>query len=58
MNTEIFKFTKLLSKDELKFLRENLVPLELKKDTILFYKEDVCKDILLIEQGEISLYIW
>jgi CRP/FNR family transcriptional regulator len=28
------------------------------KDTILFYQDDVCKDILLLEEGEVSLYIY
>lgn len=58
MNIEIFNFTKFLDKNELSFLHSNLKPIELKKDSILFYQEDVCKDILLLESGEVSLYIY
>lgn len=32
--------------------------ISLPKDTILFYQEDVCKDILLLSNGEIELYMY
>ena len=55
---DIFKFTKFLSKEELSFLEQNIQKIELEKDYILFYQEDICNDILLLEQGEVSLYIY
>jgi len=58
MNINIFNFMNFLDKNELSFLRANLQSIEFKKDTILFYQEDVCKDILLLEEGEVSLYIY
>lgn len=58
MNTEIFDFTNLLNKNELKFLESNLSPFELKKNTILFYQNDICENILLLETGDISLYVY
>lgn len=58
MNTDIFNFTTFLDESEMKFLKANVVPIELEKDTILFYHDDVCKDILLLEKGEVSLYIY
>ena len=39
-------------------MSRNITAVELEKDTILFYQEDVCKDILLLKEGEISLYIY
>jgi len=58
MNTDIFNFTKFLTKDELEFLKTNIQKVELKKDTILFYQDDICGDILLLEDGEVSLYVY
>ena len=58
MNNQIFTFIKLLNKEEIEFLKENITPISFEKDTILFYQEDICKDILLLEEGEISLYIY
>jgi len=57
IQSKIFNFIEFLSKDELEFLRNNIKQINLKKDTILFYQEDVCNDILLLEEGEVSLYI-
>lgn len=58
MEINIFNFTNLLDDSEIKFLEANIVPIELEKGTILFYQEDVCNDILLLESGEVSLYIY
>lgn len=58
MNLEIFNFANFLDENELSFLRANIKSIELKKNTILFYQEDICKDILLLETGEVSLYIY
>ncbi len=58
MNTDIFNFTKYLNQKELQFLKDNIVTIDLKADSILFYQEDTCADILLLESGEVSLYIY
>ena len=58
MNTDIFNFTKHLNQEELQFLKDNIVTVDLKADFILFYQEDTCADILLLESGEVSLYIY
>ena len=58
MNTKIFNFTKFLNKEELEYLKLNIKKVKLKKDTILFYQDDICPDILLLEDGEVSLYIY
>jgi CRP/FNR family transcriptional regulator len=58
MNTKIFNFINLLDDSELKFLKSNIIRIELEKDTILFYQDDICKDILLLESGYVSLYIY
>lgn len=58
MNVDMFNFTTFLDESEIKFLKANIVPIKLGKDTILFYQDDVCKDILLLEEGEVSLYIY
>jgi CRP/FNR family transcriptional regulator len=58
MSIEIFNFTTFLDESEIKFLKANIVPVSLGAETILFYQDDVCKDILLLEEGEVSLYIY
>jgi len=58
MNIKIFSFINHLDDSEIKFLISNLRTIELKKDSILFYQNDICKDILLLESGEVSLYIY
>jgi CRP/FNR family transcriptional regulator len=58
MNIEIFNFTNLLNEKELKFLKSNLSPFELHENTILFYQNDICENILLLEKGDVSLYIY
>jgi len=58
MKTTIFNFTDFLDASEIKFLLANITKVELDKDTILFYQEDVCRDILLLEEGNVSLYIY
>ena len=58
MNTQIFNFTKYLNEEQLEYLKANVQKVQLKKGTILFYQDDVCSDILLLEDGEVSLYIY
>ena len=58
MNANIFNFTSFLNEEEFNYLTTNIKKVELKKDTILFYQDDVCTDILLLEDGEVSLYIY
>lgn len=52
-----FSFLKGLSSLELKQLENQSKYIEIKKDTILFYQDDICKDVLFLKQGEIRLYL-
>ncbi len=54
MNEELFS---ILSEEDLSFLRNNSKYIELEKNTILFYQDDICKDILFLQEGEIRLYM-
>ena len=58
MKTELFNFISSLNIEELNYLLNNIQEINLKKDTILFYQEDTCKDILLLEKGKVSLNIY
>lgn len=53
-----FSFAKHLSDTELAYLKAHAKKISLPKDTILFYQEDICKDILLLSSGEIELYMY
>ncbi|NQY92523.1 MAG: Crp/Fnr family transcriptional regulator [Campylobacteraceae bacterium] len=53
---EIYPFYGKLSQDKQKLFDTFLRPIELKKDTIIHYQGDVCKDILLLTQGRVRLY--
>ncbi len=53
-----FSFAKHLSTTELTYLKTHAKKISLPKDTILFYQEDICKDILLLSSGEIELYMY
>ncbi len=53
-----FSFTHHLSDAERAYLATHAKKISLPKDTILFYQEDVCKDILLLSNGEIELYMY
>jgi len=53
---DIYPFYVKLSKDEQKLFDTFLKPISLKKDTIIHYQGDICKDILLLTQGSVRLY--
>ena len=53
-----FPFAHCLSPSELSYLKEHAKKISVPKDTILFYQEDICQDILLLSQGEIELYMY
>ncbi len=53
-----FPFAHCLRPSELSYLKEHAKKISVPKDTILFYQEDICQDILLLSQGEIELYMY
>lgn len=52
-----FEFAKMLNANELEYLLAHAKHVKIPKNTILFYQEDICKDILLLGKGEIELYM-
>lgn len=55
---EEFSFAKHLTHAELEYLKQHARKIVVPKDTILFYQDDICKDILLLARGEIELYMY
>lgn len=53
-----FDFAKTLSPEELSYLEHHAKHVSIPKNTILFYQEDICTDILLLGKGEIELYMY
>jgi len=53
-----FKFAQALNDEELSYLVKHAKRVSIPKNTILFYQEDICKDILLLGKGEIELYMY
>lgn len=53
-----FKFAKILNVEEFEYLQSHAKRVSIPKNTILFYQEDICKDILLLGKGEIELYMY
>ncbi len=53
---DIYPFYVMLSKDEQQLFDTFLKPISLKKDTIIHYQGDICKEILLLTQGSVRLY--
>ena len=53
-----FPFAKHLTHEELTYLKHHAKKISVPKDTILFYQEDICKEILLLSNGEIELYMY
>ena len=53
-----FPFAKHLSPVELAYLKQHAKKISVPKDTVLFYQEDICRDILLLAHGEIELYMY
>jgi len=57
MKLEKFYFYSLLSEEGKKTVKENLKPFIMKKDTIVYYAGEVCKDFFLIDQGLVKVYV-
>lgn len=53
-----FEFAKALSREEFAYLSQHAKRVSIPKNTILFYQEDICNDILLLGKGEIELYMY
>ena len=53
-----FPFAQHLNEAELDYLKQHAKKISVPKDTVLFYQEDVCRDILLLASGEIELYMY
>lgn len=58
LNLHDFEFAKVLNSEEFDYLLKHAKRVTLPKNTILFYQEDICKDILLLGKGEIELYMY
>ncbi len=52
-----FDYIKDFSLDEVSRLKSNSKYIEVPKNTILFYQDDICEDILFLEEGEVRLYM-
>ena len=57
MAIQNFDFFDELTKNEQEILTKNIHPINLDKGTILFFQGDITEDILLLEEGEVRLYI-
>ena len=55
-NLEIYPFFLALSQEEKKQFYAYLRPITLPKHTILHYQGDICKDVLLLVEGQVRLY--
>ena len=58
LNLEEFAFVQKLSFEELAYLKAHAKKVSIPKESILFYQDDICKDILLLGRGEIELYMY
>ena len=58
VNLEEFEFAQKLSSEELAYLKSHAKQIAIPKESILFYQDDICKDILLLGRGEIELYMY
>ena len=52
-----FKFFEELTSDEKQYLLDNSKEIVLPKDFTLFYQGDICKEILLLQDGKVKLSI-
>ncbi len=57
MTLNNYSFYKDLDQNSLKFLEENLKPIKVPKDNILFFQGDICDNILFLTKGKVRLYI-
>jgi CRP/FNR family transcriptional regulator len=53
-----FAFTHLLGQDDMAYLQAHARKIALPKESVLFYQNDVCNDILFLSKGEIELYMY
>lgn len=53
-----FGFFNNLNEKDKKYLIDNSKYIEVPKNSILFYQGDICKDILLLEDGKVKLSIY
>ena len=53
---EVYSFYLTLSSEDKEAFFALLRPISLPKDTILHYQGDICKDVLLLVEGEVRLY--
>ncbi len=53
-----FEFAKTLNPSDFDYLQAHAKKIRVKKDSILFYQDDICNDILLLAKGEIELYMY
>ncbi len=58
LQLEAFDFAKSLELSELDYLRSHARKIALPKETVLFYQEDICQDILLLGKGEVELFMY
>lgn len=56
-NADKFDFFNKLSEEEVEKVKAKSKYIQLPKDTILFYEGDICKDILYLQEGNISLSV-
>lgn len=57
MQLEDFYFYSLLSDDAQSLLKQHIKPVNLPKKSVLYYAGDVCTDILIIESGNVRIYL-
>ncbi len=57
IHLKTYPFYQNLDEQALSFLEKNLKPIQIKKDTILFFQGDICENILFLTSGRVRLYI-
>jgi len=57
LRLEDFEFVKALNPEQFSYLKAHAKKVSIPKESILFYQDDICNDILLLGSGEIELYM-
>jgi len=57
LRLEDFEFVKALNPEQFSYLKAHAKKISIPKESILFYQDDICNDILLLGSGEIELYM-
>ncbi|MDD3342715.1 MAG: Crp/Fnr family transcriptional regulator [Sulfurospirillaceae bacterium] len=52
-----FAFAKMLTSEDFAYLQTHAKKVSIPKESIVFYQDDICNDILLLGRGEIELYM-